>query len=447
MNNFFTKNIQWKIASLVLASVLWLFVINTQNPMQPQEIRVTSVIVQGIPQLAEKGFVLKNLEAIKTQKFLVRVKGPRLQVDKLIADKTLISVTLDLEQYLDDLSADSVQNVAKYVPVTNMDGVNVLSYKAEINNIILEKEQTIVKDIGYKIVGNTNSDYTALTPIIKPSMIEIGGAKSDIERVNKAVIEINIENFSEDELVQTVPVKVYDANGEEILSLKKSPQFVEVKLPIGKKKTVPLEAAFKGTLPKGYVHTNTIMTPNEITIVGKAELVDAVKSIQLKAIQLDDIIQTSVVKTEMILPKGIQYIDNIDNAINVTVEIKKENSYSYNIATNKLQIEVIGMGDGLGYEILTETIEMILSATAEDLLALKPEDVTAKIDLSTLIEGEYTIPIELIIPEKFTIVNKPINVNIRLIDINKPAIGQETLPANGQETLPTDGQGTQPVSQ
>jgi YbbR domain-containing protein len=261
MNNFFTKNIPWKIASLVLASILWIFVINTQNPMQPQEIRTTPIIIKGLSELTEKGFVLKNQERIKDQKFLVRVKGPRLQTDKLIADKTLITVTLDLTGYMNDLSADSVQIVAKYKPVVNIEGVSILSYKPEINNIVLEKEQTITKEITYKIVGDTNSDYTALTPIIKPGTIEINGAKSDIERVDQAMIEIDIENFSADELIRTVPVKVYDEKGQEIEALKKTPQLVEVKLPIGKEKTVPLEATINGMLPKGNFHTNTIFTP------------------------------------------------------------------------------------------------------------------------------------------------------------------------------------------
>ena len=418
MNNFFTKNLPWKITSLVLASILWLFVINTQNPQQPEEIRAATVIIKGLPQLAEKGFVLKNQEEIKNQRFLVRVKGPRLQVDKLKVDNTLMTVTLDLTQYMNDLSADSVQNLAKYsIAFAGVEGISILSMRHDISNIILEKEKTVTQPIRYTIVGNNNSEYMALTPIINPSAVEIGGAKSDVERINQAVIEINIESFSEDELIQSVPVKVYDETGQEIQGLKKSPQLVEVKLPIGKKKTVPLEATFSGSLPKGYVHTNTIVTPKQITIVGKSELVDAVQKIRLREIQLNDIIQTSVVKTELILPKGIQYIDNIDNSVNVTIEVKKENSYSYIIPNQELNLEVIGMGEGLGYELLGESIEMILSATAEELLALTFQDIKSKLDVTGLGEGEYTLPLEITVPENFTIVNRPININVRLINI------------------------------
>jgi YbbR domain-containing protein len=426
MNKFFTKNLPWKITSLVLASILWLFVINTQNPMQPREIKVTSVTIKGLTQLAEKGFVLKNQDQIKNQKFSIRIKGPRLETDKVVMDNALINVSLDLAQYMNDLSADSVQNVAKY-DTSIPSGITILDLRPEISNIVLEREKTVSQNILYTIVGNTDSEYTALTPIISPSIIEIGGAKSDVERVNKAVVEINIESFSEDELIQTVPVKVYDEAGEEILGLKKMPQFVEVKLPIGKKKTVPIEATFQGALPQGYVQTNTIVTPGQVTIVGKAELVDQVQKVQLKPIKLNDIIQTSVVKAEMILPKGIQYIDNIDNKVNVTVEIQKENSYSYIIPANELQLEVLEMSEGLGYEILTENIEVILSATAEELLALKNKDITATIDFTGLTEGEYTLPLDVKVSDKFTIVNKPININVRLINIAPPAEGQEEV--------------------
>jgi YbbR domain-containing protein len=423
MNKFFTKNLPWKITSLVLASILWLFVINTQNPMQPRDIKVNSVTIKGLTQLAEKGFVLKNQDKIKSQKFSIRIKGPRLETDKVVMDNTLINVSLDLAQYMNDLSADSVQNVAKY-DTSVPSGITILDIRPEIGNIILEREQTVSQDILYTIVGNTDSEYTALTPIINPSSIEIGGAKSDVERVNKAVVEINIETFSEDELIQTVPVKVYDEDGEEILGLKKMPQFVEVKLPIGKKKTVPIEATFQGALPQGYVQTNVIVTPEQVTIVGKAEVVDQVQKIQLKPIKLNDFIRTNVVTAEMILPKGIQYIDNIDGTVNVTVEIQKENSFSYMIPANELQLQVLGMSEGLGYEILTENIEVKLSATAEELLALKNKDITAAIDFTGLTEGEYTLPLDVKVSDRFTIVNKPININVRLLNITPPE-GQE----------------------
>lgn len=428
MNRFFTENLPWKITSFILAFILWLFVINTQNPMQPEEIRVSTVVIKGLSQLAEKGFVLKNQEEIKNQRFIVRVKGPRLQTDKLKMDHMLTTVTLDLTQYMNELSADSVQNVAKYsVSFGGVEGITTLGMRYDVDNIILEKEKKLTLPIKYQIVGNTSSQYTALTPIITPTTVELSGATSDIERINQAIISINVENFSEEELLQTLPVTIYDAEGAEVSGLKKTPQLIEVKLPIGKKKTVPLEASFSGELPQGYVHTNTIVTPKQITIVGKAELVDKIEKIDLKSISLNDIIQTSVVKTELILPAGVQYIDNIDRQVNVTIEIKKENAYTYTIPINELAIEVIGVGQGLGYEILTNSLEVTLSATAEELLSLSFANISGQLDVEGLTQGEYTLPIQLTVPGRFTIINTPINVNIRMIPIDQEQASEEII--------------------
>ena len=47
MNRFFSNNVAWKIISLLLATLLWFFVINYQNPELTQEIK-HNVTIRGI---------------------------------------------------------------------------------------------------------------------------------------------------------------------------------------------------------------------------------------------------------------------------------------------------------------------------------------------------------------------------------------------------------------
>ena len=60
MNKLFTDNLPWKITSLVLAFILWLFVINTQNPIQPQEIAGVNVVITGLDELESNGTTFRN---------------------------------------------------------------------------------------------------------------------------------------------------------------------------------------------------------------------------------------------------------------------------------------------------------------------------------------------------------------------------------------------------
>ena len=78
MNKFFTENLPWKIAALVIATMLWLFVINTQNPTQPQEISGIRVQINGEDILKEQGYELTNRADILNQNYKVVVSGPRL---------------------------------------------------------------------------------------------------------------------------------------------------------------------------------------------------------------------------------------------------------------------------------------------------------------------------------------------------------------------------------
>ncbi len=431
MNKIFSHNLSWKIGSLVLAAILWLFVINSQNPTQPQEIRNIPIVIKGLPELESKGFVLKNKDKIQDQKFKAVIRGPRLQVDKVLANKSLIKATLDLTPYINELTVDSIINVAEYTVTVSLEGISVISTAPEVTNVILEKEKTVEKKITYRKIGEPKNGYMELEPIITPNTVTLSGAQSDIDSIREVSVEINIDKFSQDYLIDRIPVKVYDEEGEEIQNIKKSIQLVDVKLPIGKTKTVPLEATFTGTLPADYVHTNTLISPKEITIVGKEELVDQVEKIQLKPISLDNLIQTSIIKTEIILPKGIEYIDTIDKQVDVTLEIKKENTYPFDVVINGMQIEVVGMNEDLGYEILTPRVSIILKATAEELVTFDTLSITGKLDLTGLHEGDYNLPIELSIPENFVIMNKPINVDVRLTRI----IPESPSPEEGQQAM------------
>lgn len=420
MNKLLTDNLPWKIASLILASLFWIFVINTQNPIQPQEIRDIPVIIKGLDELEKQGFILKNEDEIKNQKFKVVIKGPRLETDKILNDKTLITATLDLTKYMGDMTQDSIRNTANYEVkiLLENNSISVTDKTPGVSTIIFEREATVTKQIEYALSDEFKNKYTLLDePIVSPRTIELKGAKSDIESVNKVVVNIDEANFSEEELVQTVPVKIYDIDGNEIETLTMEPENAQVRLLIGKPKTVPIEVSFIGNVPSGYVHTNTFISPTEVTIVGKAETVDAISKIKLKPINLDNQIQTTLLTTEMILPKGIT--TKIENEISVTLEIVKENTYSYIIPTEKLNLDIIGLDDTLVYEILTDEVDITLSATAEELLAYNASQIQTKLDLTGLTEGEYTLPLEVIVPENFKVLNTPVNLNIKLSKVEQ----------------------------
>lgn len=414
MNKFFSNNIGWKTASLIFALFLWVFVINTQNPQQPYDMRNKSIVLKGTDLLTERGYVIKNETELREQKVRVVVKGPRLQIEKIISNPELVEARVDITRYVNNI-ASGMDMVAPIVPVdiTVPLGLNIVEQSPKTVEVIFEREKTVTKPVEYIIHGGSNTEYQTLTPKIVPEEIEIWGAESYMDDITTVSVDINVENFSEDILSYEIPIKIYNSEGEEITELKQSHKYAEVTLPIGKKKTVPLEMQFVGELPEGFVQTNAVVSPQSITIIGKPELVDSINSIKLEKISLDNIIQTSKINTRFILPQGIGYLDQIDNNAVVTIQVKEQSLYEYNLDLSKSQPYLINTSEGFVYEIMDQDVIVKVKAIAEELLKINPADVQVMLDVKGYEEGEYEISLDLHFPPNILIEEQP-KVRVRV---------------------------------
>ncbi len=447
MNKISREDLSWRILSLLLAMTLWLFVINTQNPTQPQTIKNIPVTIKGLDALEAQGYVLKNEEEIKNQMFSVTIRGPRLEIDK-VYNENAITATLNLNQYLGDLTQDSVQCIANYTVDIILDGhsITVTEKKAQYTSIVLEREASMTSSIGYKIEEGTTKDYELLAnPVISPTTIEIKGAKSAISEVASVVVNIDGSVFSEENLVQRLPVTIYNSQGEEITGLVTSPQTVEVRLLIGKFKRVPLKVQVTGKAQEGYVYRGTQCEPQAVTIVGKAEAVDRINEITLETIDISQFLETSTVSAKLNLPEGIT--TNSAKEVNVTIQIDKENNYIYNIPTSLLEIDVTGPDEGLSYEVLSNEVQVGISATAEEILSYNAAQIAnglkGSLNLAGYNEGEYTLPLELQATDKFKILNESVDIEVRIT--KDPVQDEEIQTPSPEETPEVPEQSETPV--
>mgnify|MGYP002514548528 CR=1 FL=1 len=59
-----------------------------------------------------------------------------------------------------------------------------------------------------------------------------------------------------------------------------------MKLPIGSEKVVPVEVSFTGEMPEGYILTKVDTDVQNVTIVGKSEVLAGISKIELEPIDL-----------------------------------------------------------------------------------------------------------------------------------------------------------------
>ncbi len=452
MNKISREDLSWRILSLALAMILWLFVINTQNPTQPQTIKNVPVTIKGLDALEAQGYVLKNEAEIKNQTFSVTIRGPRLEIDKVYNNK-LITATLNLNQYLGDLNQDSIQCLANYTIDIMLDGhsITVTDKEPQFTSIVLEREASMTRNVTYKILEGSIDGYELLgNPVLNPTTIEVKGAKSAINNIAEVVVNIDGSTFSDEKLVQRLPVTIYDEDGNEITGLITSPQNVEVRLLIGKLKDVPLKVNIKGTVPEGYVHVGTKCDPQKVTIVGKAEVVDNINEISIEPIDISQITATTVVPAKLQLPDGITTNDT--GQVNVTIEMDKKNTYIYNIPVSMLNIEVKGLDSNSSYEIITSEVQVSILATATEILSYNTSQIAsnlkATLDLTGYTPGDYTLPLKLQPLAKFEILNNNVDLEVKITthdEVNEEEPSQ--TPSEEELITPSDQDNTTEITE
>ena len=160
MNKFFSHNLPWKIASLILATMLWIVVINTQNPIFPKEIKGLTLTIRGINELEAKGFALQNEEELRDLQVRVVVRGPRLEMEKLLSDEASLEVRIDLTSYATSLTSEDAESIEKLVTIvanTSLKGIEIEEIRPQTVGVIFEKEKVDTKTIIPNITGATNS--------------------------------------------------------------------------------------------------------------------------------------------------------------------------------------------------------------------------------------------------------------------------------------------------
>ncbi|MEG0387541.1 MAG: hypothetical protein RR582_04320, partial [Niameybacter sp.] len=116
MNRFLSNNLPWKIVSFLLATLLWFFVINSQNPILTKEVKVP-LTIRGINELEAKGYVLQNEEELRNMQVRVLLKGPRLDMERLASDNVQVDARLDLTQYANMLTNEDAVSIDKTIKI------------------------------------------------------------------------------------------------------------------------------------------------------------------------------------------------------------------------------------------------------------------------------------------------------------------------------------------
>lgn len=406
MKNRLTRNIGLKLASVLLAVVLWLVVNSVNNPTVPQTYYNIPVKLLNTDLITESGQVYEVLDGTDVINRVV-VRAPRSVMSEL-KDENIIA-TADVN----DIS--SLDTIAIKL-TTDRSSRDISSITGSIDTVKLKIENEKIKSLALKTStsGEVAEGYLVGDVTPDQNLVRISGPESVIDQITKASVDVEIDGMTSD-IVTNAEIKLYDADDHEVVNknITQNIKTVGVKVGIWQKKSVPVIYNVSGSAAPGYRATGEIIdSGEEVEIAGKASTLRSISSIEVPEEVLDITGQTeSLVKEidiKQFLPDNVFLVNSADAARTVTVSVEAEISKRLEIRGERVRMANVPEGYQVSISELDESFVIEVVGLSRDVATLQAADISGTVDVAKWVQesgmeepqpGFYTVEVDFGLPE------------------------------------------------
>lgn len=407
-----TNNFGLKILAALFAVVLWVVVVNIDDPVKTK-MYTTSVQPANEAYITEQGKYYEWLEGKNTISF--NVSATRSVLEKLSSSD--FSAIADMEK-IEYAEEGGTCRVPITITATKSSSDVTISSKQLYLEVVLEDLGTCQKAIMANTRGNV-ADGCALgeLKIVGSNVLKISGPYSIVSQIDTAQATINVDGMSEDVTDSVVPV-LYDEKGNVIdtTKLRLSLNTVTISAQILNTKDVALEFSTAGTVAEGYMQTGIEHNLDTVRIKGEAATLNPINKITIPAEVLDvtDISEDLVTTVDIssYLPAGTSLVLNSDAKVEVTVKVEPIITKQYEVPVANLAVENLRDGYTLEYDVDTVSVEIggIESTMAE----LKAKDITGTVNMGNLGAGEHQLEVNFALDGEKCWVSIPVKVPVTI---------------------------------
>lgn len=287
-----------KIISVVLAILLWLYVMN-QGQLSARQ-SVLDVDLSYI-HLAE-GLTVDGPDQVS-----VRLWGVFQEPDNVKAYVDMSGL------------GEGTHNLPVHVePVS---GTLFTSVEPDRIDVVVRKTRQHIVGIKHEIIQNPPTGSELLDILISPAECLVKGDDEVVNRVSTVICQVNLAQASE-LTIFNAPLIARDVNGNLVTGgIRLIPDHVQVVAVIQQKietKTVPLQPNLTGQLAEGLQVGKVSLEPENITIVGNSVQIQPITQIQTDPVNLQDRRESFSEMVPITLPEGLR---GYPEQVKVSVEI------------------------------------------------------------------------------------------------------------------------------
>lgn len=383
------------VLSLLIAVILWFSVYLAQKPN-------SNIIINGVP-------VVVNYENSMAQDLGLEIIGEvPLAVDVTVNGKRYKITSLNEGDFKAQVSLASVTKAGEYalpvrvIPNESDSEYDVISWTPA--EVTLRFDKIVTRQLQVEVTTpglSAGSGYLMEQPYADVDYITVKGPQTEIEKIDRCVVNIPTEKELTESLTTTGTVTFLDRNGAlvECDEFEYESETVTVTIPIYKTRMLPLKVEFVN-IPKGFPidQLKYTLSRSSILVASPSETIGNMDGITIGPIDFRTIDIGSEISLDVVLNAGFKNVENISE---VTVTFP---SYGLSSKTLDLQNFVIeNAPSGYDIEVLTGRLRDVRivgdSSVLNDLTA---EDLVGSIDLSqySVSKGQYNVTVKVYVQGK-----------------------------------------------
>lgn len=402
-----TNNIGLKFLAVLIALVLWLAIVNVNDPEKTITVSNIPISVTNESAITSRDMVYN----VKSEQYLnITVSGKRSIVSNLSAEDFRATASLKELSKVNSIPVDVTTKNASL-------GRKITIVKQSAQTILVDVENVEKKDFTDLVVeytGKVADGYVAGLSSMSTDEVTVKAPTSIIDKIKKVAVRCSLDGTNTN-ISKKCPVILYDKNDKEIKSdeIELSDKKIRVNVNVLRAKQVPISTINKDELGKpadGYVVDDVILSSDSITVYGSEESLDSIESLDIQ-----DDIDVSDAKGDVTqnidvtgkLPKGLSVSG--ESTITVKVLIKKLITRTFEYDASEVSLN--DLSSDLDVQLVTKKVKVTLQGEEEVISQLTKDDIAISADLGKVKEGTTTVHVDVAVPDNTTLMN---NVTIKI---------------------------------
>ena len=389
------KDFGWKLLSIAIATILWFMVINIDQPIGTRDYS-RPLAIQNMDVLTDRGLTVGNLEELKNTKITVKVKAQRTALDRLSQNPEWITAVVDLSELSYAVNGDVIA-----LPVSvSVQGGNTYGISSKSPAVVEVSVETMASKelpVEVHLNGELEEGTYLSEPLLSAETVLVTGPSTLVKSVTSVRAAVEAEAIKENPDIITA-LTCYNASGIPVKGVSTDPEEIMVSYALHDMKQVPLQVEISGSPASGYEVGNIYCRPQYAALIGSAEALERIVSLQLDSINVSGL-TTSTTRTFRLtdyLPEGVTLMDSNKDTVEVIVEISEQSQKQLTLPASGLKI--IGQENGKDY-ILQGDAHITISGEGSALESVQADDLQGSIHVNGLSEGDHKVMIHAALPD------------------------------------------------